>query len=120
MGRARSESVRADALETALQISARPVPAYVHVDLALVLVHAFLPGRVQDVSRRTFAPIRSVRVYALAAVARVRHEIAFVQVFALVTATHAFRAQSRKRICHTQKGLVTLCNAIEGFDATTR
>lgn len=99
LSRSRREPVRADALEPALQIRARPVPAHVRVDLALVLVHA-LPSRlVQNVSGRTLAPVRPVRVDALAAVARVGHEIALVQVFAPVTAADALGTQSGERVC---------------------
>jgi len=82
-----------------LQIRARPVAAHVHVDLALVLVHALPSRRVQNVSGRTLAPVRPVRVYALAAVTRVGHEIALVQVFALVAAAHALGTQFGERVC---------------------
>lgn len=98
MGRSRSESVRAETFESALQIRTSTVSAYVDVDFAFVLVHAFLPGRIQCVSRWAFAPVRSVRVDTFAAVARVRHEIAFVKVFAFVPAADAFGAQFRKRV----------------------
>lgn len=81
-----------------MQIRTRPVAAYVRVILALVLVNAFLAGRVQNVPGGTLAPVRPVRVYALAAVARVRHKRTFVQVLALVAATDAFRTQFRKRL----------------------
>lgn len=99
LSRSRGEPVRANTFESALQIYTRPVAAHVHVDLALVLVHALLPGRVQHVPGRTLAPERSVRVDALAAVARVRHELAFVQVLALVAAAHALGTQFGKRVC---------------------
>lgn len=99
MSRSWGEPVRANALESALQIYARPVATYVHVVLALVLVHALLAGRVQHVPGRTLAPERSVRVDALTAVARVRHELAFVQVLALVSAAHALGTQFGKRVC---------------------
>lgn len=105
--RSRSESVRADTLESALQVRARPVSAYVHVDLALVLVHALLARRVQDVSGRTLAPVRSVGVYALASVARVRHEITFVQILALVAAADALGTQFAKRVCN-RPGVTTI------------
>lgn len=96
MSGARSKSVRTDTLESSLQIRARSVAANVRVDPALILVHAFLPGRVQNISNGTFAPVGSVRVYALASVTRIRHEIAFVQVFALITATDALGTQPRE------------------------
>lgn len=98
MSRSRGESVRANTLESSLQIRTRPVATYVRVILALVLVYALLAGRVQDVPGGTLAPVRPVRVYTLAAIARVRHKRTLVQVFALVAAADAFRTQFRKRL----------------------
>lgn len=96
LSRSRGKSVRANTLESSLQIRTRPVATYVRVNLALVLVHTFLPGRVQNEPGGTLAPVRPVRVYAFAAVARVRHKRTFVQVLALVAAADAFRTQFRK------------------------
>lgn len=97
LGRAWSESVRADAFESSLQIRARSIATYVRVDPAFVLVHAFLPGRIQDVSDGTFTPVGSVRVYALTTVARICHEIALVQVFAFIATADTLGAQFRER-----------------------
>lgn len=98
LSRSRGKSVRANTLESSLQIRTRPVATNVRVILALVLVPAFLAGRVQNVTGGTLAPVRPVRVYALAAVARVRHKRTFVQILALVAAADAFRTQFRKRL----------------------
>lgn len=76
----RGESLVARALETPFDVRARPVPAYVLLGQAFVVVHAPPPTRVQHVATRALASERAVRVYALATRASVRHEQALVQV----------------------------------------
>lgn len=115
LSRARSESVCAHTLESSLKVHARPVAARVHVDFAFVLVHALLPRRIQNVTDRTFAPVRPVGVDALASIARVRHEIAFVQVFALVAATDALRAQFGERVCKIGRPLIIARTSVTLF-----
>lgn len=103
LGRSRRKSVGTNAFESSLQVRARPVSANIYVYLAFVLVHAFLSSRIQNVSSRTLTPVRSVRVYTFAPVTRVRHKVAFVQVFTLVSTANALRAQFCERVCVTDK-----------------
>lgn len=91
---ARGESFVARTFEAPFDIGARPVPAYVLLGQALVVVHATSAARVQHVAGGALASEGAIRVYALATCASVRHEEALVQVDPRVVPACSLRAQS--------------------------
>lgn len=71
---ARRKTLVAGAFETAVNVAAGAVTANVLHAQALVEIHATPSGLVQDVSGRTLASERAVRVDAFAADTSVRHK----------------------------------------------
>lgn len=88
----RGETLVTETLETAVNVAAGAVSANVLHGQALVVIHATPSGLVQDVSGRTLASERAVRVDALAADTSVRHEQTFVQIHPSVIPSRSFRA----------------------------
>lgn len=112
----RGEPLVARALETPFDVRARPVPAYVLLGQAFVVVHAPPPTRVQHVATRALASERAVRVYALATRASVRHEQALVQVDPGVVPAWPLGAQPFELLWTRRERILRSRSTIYSFD----
>lgn len=92
----RRETLVTGTFETSVNIATGAVTANVLHAKTLVMIHATSSGFVQDVSGRTLASERAVRVDAFAADTGVRHEKTLVQIDASVIPSRSFRAQPLK------------------------